>query len=223
MTDDDKRVLDALKRHRPASVRATLEDGKQRSLPVRARAGAKRIEWGAIVRALEAYDWVMLELLDKSENVLAVVSVAEDAAPPPENEERMERLLRLCNEHADRAVIRHIEALKPTLGAMQEQVQTLAEQLVMERREAARQMEAASGLAEQLATLAKRVEAGEEDGGELLRVVQMLPALQGLMGAMAPKPPPAPRKPNGHNGHKRVGVATSTEARAAPPADGATT
>jgi hypothetical protein len=205
--DDNKRLLGALKTHRPQVVRFTVEDGKQQRLAIKARPGAKRVEWSTVVRTLGEYDWTLIELLGKGDEVLGVVSASEEAANDNEDESHVERVLRLASDFADRAVIRHVEALQPTLKAMEVQVGMLVEQLVSERRDAAKQTAATAQLAEQLAGMAKKVKDGGEDSGELMGLLTQLPKLLPMVSMFFDAAgPPKPTKPaNGANGAaKRV-------------------
>lgn len=217
-----QRVLDALKKYKPATVVVTLTDGEKREVSVR----GGRSRWTPAARTIVAYGWSRLEFLDAKGTVCgepldngAAAADVEDPEPGSRASREL-HLMRLMSTHAHDAVRLHIEALKPTLQAMQAQVAMLAEQLVAERRESARQMEAAADLAEQFARVAARVEEGGDSGGELGQLLQVLPHVLRMMPPAAPRVPPRRPAPSGRavppNGK-------TSEARQAPPADGATT
>lgn len=187
------RVLDLIKRHKPSSIRVTMQDGEQKEVEVR----GGRSRWTPAARTVQAYGWSRLELLGPKGHVLHVQEGAPDRETaeepkPGTGEARELHLMRIMNAHADLAVQRHIEALRPTLQAMQAQVSMLAEQLVMERRAAAQTMESAADLAEQLARVAKTVKDEGGTEGDFGTIIAMLPALMKLLPAA---PAPAARRP----------------------------
>jgi hypothetical protein len=177
------RVLDLIRKHKPSVIRVTMSDGETKEVEVR----GGRSRWSPAARTVAAYGWARIELLGAKGAVLHVAdndAASADPEPAGPTEARELHLLRIMNAHADLAVQRHIEALKPTLMAMQAQVNMLAEQLVAERREAARTMESAADLAEQLTKMARAAqESGQEGGGDLMQMLQMMPALMKMLPA----------------------------------------
>lgn len=192
-------LLDALKKHKPATLRVTLADGDERDVPI----GRNRAKWAAAQRTLDAWVWTRLELRDPKGGVLATL-VSDDATTPdeaPRAGNDVASLVALMLKAQDVAMQRHTEALKPTMEAMRSVVKDLTEQVIQWRAEAARQARIASQFAERAERALAAREAGDEDGalGELGDLVKLLPMMQllapGASAAPAPRPRPAAPAP----------------------------
>jgi hypothetical protein len=197
-TTDKNRILLALKRARPALVRAHLADGEPKEIPL----GNHRSRWSRVLTILDDVAWVRLELLDARGRTVGPELANDGAAGELEDlpdgkgpATRELALVRLVIQAQDIAVQRHTEAIKPMFEAMRTVIRDVTDQVTMWRREALKQAQMTDSFAERLERALAARAAGDDDSaaGELGELVKLLPLVQSLLAP--PRPPPRPPRP----------------------------
>lgn len=185
-----KKVLDALKKHRPALARVVLIDGEKQDVSL--KGGRQR--WTPAARAIDALPWVSVMLLDDRERLIAQVDQQQQpagdveeltAAPTSGTAQRELHLLRILLQAQEVALVRQAELVKPALDAMRQVVKDVFEQVGIARKEATKQAAHVSELADQLADLARNAEdAGQGNlASQLAEMAQAMPAIMQAVGA----------------------------------------
>jgi hypothetical protein len=192
-------LLETLKRHCPAKVRAYAGDDDVRDIAVPSR----RRRWGQVIEAIQARAWSRVELIDKSGAVLSYVENAEpareleplDAATSATGGQVLlaERIVGLV-ARGQREVMTFRDAeLSALLSAQGSVVREMADAMRSLSALYREQVQTAEHTAELRATAHAQAAAGGDDQvRQLLEalpvILQALPMLRGLLGAGAPAP-----------------------------------
>lgn len=190
-------LLEALKRHNPAKVRAYAGDDDVRDIAVPTR----RRRWGQVVEAIQARAWSRVELLDRSGAAIAYLDNHEpardleplDAAPSATGGQVLlaERIVGLV-QRGQREVMTfrdaELTALLQAQGSVVREMADAMRSLSVLYRE---QVQTAEHTAELRATALAQAQAGDGDQVKQLLealpvILQALPMLRGLLGAGAP-------------------------------------
>lgn len=185
------RLLATLKRHNPAKVRAYANDDDYRDIAVPTR----RKRWAQVIEAIDARAWSRVELLDKSNAVIAYV---DNTSPATDVEEFALTSGGKTRADAEWIVNLCVRAQREAMAFRDAEVQALLKAQGDVVRELSRAMQELSGIYSEQRRAAVEVaemRAGAAAGGEwkeLLdaapQLLQMLPYLKQLMGGGESKP-----------------------------------